>query len=342
MKRQDLEHLVNPDTQERLSLVVEQADGEEVRQGALVAATGSYRIRDGIATFLPGEVGADQTKRSFDKKWELHSYYREHTRRFYTDWYLKRYGFEAADGLRDFLSAKRFILDAGTGAGRDATMFAQLAPSAAVYAVDTSWAALSRLARDPGHPPVAAVHADVNRLPFADGFFDFINCDQVIHHTPDPPAAFRNLGRKLRRGGEVTCYVYQRKSAVREFTDDYVRGQVAHLPFDEALEACRAITSLGKTLSDLRVQIEVDDIPMLGIRKGTYDLQRFFHWHIFKCFWNDEFDFFTNNVINADWYHPTYCYRYEPQEFREWFREGWQIVTWDEQEAGISCRARKL
>ena len=25
-----------------------------------------------------------------------------------------------------------------------------------------------------------------------------------------------------------------------------------------------------------------------------------------KCFWNDDFDFFTNNVINADWYHPIY------------------------------------
>ena len=31
-----------------------------------------------------------------------------------------------------------------------------------------------------------------------------------------------------------------------------------------------------------------------------------------KCFWNDDFDFFTNNVINADWYHPIHCFRYTP------------------------------
>ena len=40
---------------------------------------------------------------------------------------------------------------------------------------------------------VQLVHADVNRLPFPDEFFDFINCDQVIHHTPDPPVTFENL-----------------------------------------------------------------------------------------------------------------------------------------------------
>ena len=49
---------------------------------------------------------------------------------------------------------------------------------------------------------------------------------------------------------------------------------------------------------------------------------------------------FTNNVVNADWYHPVHCHRFTPEEFRAWFQD-WDILAWDEQEAGISCRARK-
>jgi len=193
------------------------------------------------------------------------------------------------------------------------------------------------------------VHADINRLPFPDGFFDFVNCDQVIHHTPDPPKTFLNLTRKLKTGGQVATYVYRKKSVVREFTDDYIRDRIKDDSFEKALETCEAITKLGKAFSDLKANVTIEeDIPVLGITKGTYDVQRFLHWHVLKCFWNDEFDFFTNNVVNADWYHPVYCFRYTPEEFKAWFapspsaEKGWEILAWDEQEAGISCRARKL
>ena len=49
-----------------------------------------------------------------------------------------------------------------------------------------------------------------------------------------------------------------------------------------------------------------------------------------------------NNIINFDWYHPRDCFRYEPEEFRTWFDGGWKILSWDVQDAGISCRAEKL
>ena len=51
----------------------------------------------------------------------------------------------------------------------------------------------------------------------------------------------------------------------------------------------------GRALARLNATVEIEeDIPILGIRKGTIDVQRFFHWNIMKCFWNDDFDFFTN------------------------------------------------
>lgn len=350
MREALLQHLICPTTLRPLRLQVEQREGDDILSGLLscgaqrssLRCPASYAIRDGIPDFFSPTGSQTQTIRSFAQKWAKHHYYRAHTHKFYTEWYLQRYGFFESAKLRAFLEGMEFILDAGTGAGRDAANFAELS-SAGVYGVDATREALTVARRDIGHPRVAFVQADVNRLPFPDAFFDFINCDQVIHHTPDPRAAFDHLGSKLKPGGRICCYVYRKKAVIREFTDDYIRRRISTLPAEEASKVCEGITRLGRTLANLNVTVEIEeDIPILGIRKGKVDLQRLFHWNVMKCFWNDGFDFFTNNIINVDWYHPQFCFRFEPDEFRAWFARGWEVEAWDVQEAGVSCRARKV
>lgn len=343
MLKAALQHLVCPTTLGPLTLQAAREHGEDVVEGALCAGGDtSYEIHDGVPDFFSATSTPTQTTASFAQKWSQHRYYRKHTARFYTDWYLQRYGFFEVDRLRGLLKPARFILDAGTGTGRDAANFAECS-SAQVYGVDAAREALRIARKDVSHERVAFVQADVNRLPFPDEFFDFINCDQVIHHTVDPRAALTHLRRKLKPGGRICCYVYKKKAALREFADDFVRTQISKLPVEEALKVCEGITRLGKQLAGLGATLEVEeDIPVLGIRKGSYDLQRFIHFNVMKCFWNDEFDFFTNNIINFDWYHPEFCFRFEPEEFRAWFAEGWEIEAWDVQDAGISCRARKV
>lgn len=342
MKAAILKKLVCPDTREPLGLTVTDSDGEDVCEGVLSAnGSAKYPIERGIPCFVPQQGEQSQTARSFEQKWQKHAYYHQHTADFYTDWFLQRYGFKDIDDLGALLRPARNVLDAGTGSGRDAANFAR-ASDATVFAVDLTAGALQNARQTVNLPNVAFVQADINHLPFADQFFDFINCDQVIHHTPDPPATFAHLTAKLRPGGQICVYVYRRKAVVREFVDDYVRERIKQLPIDDALAACEGITRLGKTLADLNVKIDIEqDIPVLGIKRGIYDLQRFVHWNLFKCFWNADFDFFTNNIVNVDWYHPENCFRYEPEEFRAWFDDRWEIQTWDVQEAGISCRARK-
>ncbi len=351
MRRSSIQHLVSPDSLEPLTLHPASAqaapqrsaaDDDDISGGVLTAGDARYTIDKGIPSFVPQDVAADQTVKSFGQKWEKHRYYREHTRAFYTEWFVQRYGLGDVTGLQEMLAGCRTMLDAGTGAGRDATNFAAHSEGL-VFGVDTSWEALRVQAENGTADNHELVHADVNKLPFPDEFFDFINCDQVIHHTPDPPLTFSNLRKKLKTGGTITTYVYRKKSVIREFVDDYVRERIKDMPIDQALEVCEGFTLLGKAFAALEATVELDeDIPILDIKKGTYDVQRFLHWNVMKCFWNDDFDHFTNNIVNVDWYHPVYCFRYTPQEFRAWFDEGWEVLAWDEQEAGISCRARKV
>lgn len=343
MQESILRHLVCPQNQGPLHVEAVRRDGDRLIEGVLRSAEGiAYQIRCGIPEFVTDEAPQSQTVQSFRQKWGKHNYYREHTRRFYTEWYLQRYGFVDAAGLRKFLVDKTFVLDAGTGSGRDAVNFAEHS-SATVFGVDTAREALEVARKEVAHSRVAFVRADVTRLPFPDDFFDFINCDQVIHHTPDPRETFEHLRTKLRKGGTICTYVYRKKAAIREYVDDYVRERIRDLPVDKALSVCEGFTRLGKTLADLKATVDIEeDIPVLGIRRGRYDLQRFIHWNVMKCFWNDEFDFFTNNIVNFDWYHPEFCYRFEPEAFRSWFDTGWDVQAWDVQDAGISCRAVKV
>ncbi|HHH28322.1 MAG TPA: class I SAM-dependent methyltransferase [Polyangiaceae bacterium] len=344
MQESKVQQLVSPESAEALTLNVDERRGDDVVSGSLAAGDRRYAIESGIPRFVPTDVMDDQTVQSFAQKWEKHDYYRRHTAGFYTQWYVDRYGFETEEGLRGFLAGKKNVLDAGTGSGRDAANFARLTEEPTqVWGVDTAFISLQRASKEIGDARIGFVNADINQLPFPDEFFDVISCDQVIHHTPEPRATFANLRRKLAVGGTICCYVYRKKAVIREFVDDYVRDRVADLPIDEALEAMTGITALGKALAELDQTLElVEDIPVLGIKKGTYDLQRFVHYNIMKCFHNADFDDFTNNIVNVDWYHPRYCFRYTPDEFRAWFDEGWEIQHFDEREAGLSCRALKV
>jgi hypothetical protein len=47
----------------------------------------------------------------------------------------------------------------------------------------------------------------------------------------------------------------------------------------------------------------------------------------FNIFWNNEFSFEDNAVINYDWYHPQDCTRHTIEEGREWFTQNGLNIT---------------
>jgi ubiquinone/menaquinone biosynthesis C-methylase UbiE len=57
-----------------------------------------------------------------------------------------------------------------------------------------------------------AVEGDAEHLPFPDQSFDRVSSNGVLHHTPDMPAALREIRRVLRPGGEARIIVYNRNS----------------------------------------------------------------------------------------------------------------------------------
>lgn len=289
------------------------------------------------------DAGQKETEKAFSAKWQRATDFghEEKSRSFYVDWYLRRYKFGSLEALNDFLSGKSRILDAGTGNGRDTRLYADNC-NGTVFGVDISVAIDSAYSHLESYSNAHLIQADLTLLPFPEGFFDFIACDQVLHHTRDTEESFHSLVRRLAPGGDISIYVYRKKAPLREFADDYLRRVSAEMSEEEVWELSEQLTQIGRVLSEIGASIIVPDIPALGIKAGTVDVQRFIYWHMLKCYWNPSLNYVDNVITNFDWYRPHYAHRHTADEVRKWFADaGLTIITFDECDAGISVRGRK-
>lgn len=258
-----------------------------------------------------------QTSDIFSDKWVEAAEYESIDKmyEFQLDWFLKLYGFENKENLVEFLKNKHTIIDTGCGLGYKAAWFAQLAPHAIVLGTDIS-DAIDVAAKNYAHlPNLFFFRGDIADTGIRDGVIDFTVCDQVIMHTENPENTFKHLSAITSAKGEFACYVYSKKALPRELVDDYFRKATHEIPNDKMWEFSSQLTELGKRLSDLNVSFDCPDIPLLGIKGGTYDVQRFIYWNFLKCFWKEDWGFDLSKSTNYDWYAPSNAKRFNKEEF---------------------------
>jgi SAM-dependent methyltransferase/uncharacterized protein YbaR (Trm112 family) len=185
------------------------AAGEAELRCVLCAET--FPIADGIPRMLTasarralrGESGDAldprqvATAQSFGYEWQ-----RFHE--MYAEWEASFLEYVAPHGP-DFFRGKR-VLDAGCGSGRHAHWAGRY--GAEVWAVDLGPAVEVARRNTADLPNVHVVQADLHRLPFPEESFDYVYSFGVLHHLPEPEAAFRGLLRYLKPGGEAQIYLY--------------------------------------------------------------------------------------------------------------------------------------
>ncbi len=198
-----LEILRCPECAKPLDVEGEHAAGVEVDTATLRCrgCRAAYPVLNGIPRFVPAENYAS----SFGWQWnrfprtqlDSHSGVPITRNRFFA-----QSGWTATE-----LNGKR-VLDVGCGAGRFAEV--SLATGARLVAVDYSSAVdvcRSNLGAD---ARLDVVQADMYRLPFAEGVFDYVYCFGVVQHTPDPGRGFQSLIAPLKSGGRIAVDVYPR------------------------------------------------------------------------------------------------------------------------------------
>lgn len=258
------------------------------------------------------------TNEAFSEKWTEYEKTTEKEKLydFQKEWYLQLYGFQDENELAQFLRTKQYIFDAGCGLGYKAKWFADLAPESIVIGMDFSDACLIAAKNYQDTKNLFFIKGDIADTPFKDKSIDYVSCDQVIMHTEVPEDTFAELTRITKSGGEFACYVYAKKALPRELIDDYFRMETKNLSNEELWQMSRQLTELGKTLSNLKIEIDIPDIPLLGIKGGKQDLQRFFYWNFLKCFWNESLGYDTSVATNFDWYSPSNAKRYSEEMYK--------------------------
>lgn len=203
MKLKLLEWLVCPHDQGRLELTDRAAANEEVESGTLSCTTcaASYPIVRGVPRF----VKSDDYASSFGLQWNRHAEVQLDSRngttfsrdRFYT----------ITEWLPPALMGK-LVLDMGCGAGR----FAEIAlnDGAEVVAVDLSSAIDAAYKNLGSDPRFHCIQASIYELPLADVTFDYAYCIGVIQHTPDPRKAVQSILPKIKTGGIIGLWIYER------------------------------------------------------------------------------------------------------------------------------------
>lgn len=265
------------------------------------------------------------TEKSFSDKWNQNKdlafteTLREGSDIF--NWILNRNGFKDGHDLANYLKTKHRVLDAGCGNGRVTALLRKYSNTAQTSVVGIDLVA-AHIAKEnlADATNVSFYKKDMLEDDLSDlGKFDFIYCQEVLHHTKNPFQSFSNLVQLLEENGEIAIYVYKQKAPTREFVDDYIRNKIIGLDYNAAIQVCQQITELGKTLHDLHLKVNIPAVEVLQIEKGEYDLQRFIYHFFMKCFWNPDLNFDANVAINYDWYHPQNCSRHTLEEVKEWF-----------------------
>ena len=278
----------NPD----LELIVEEetADGEII-EGQIVCRKDckSYPIFDGIPRMVAMKRDLDDTKHKFEHQWR--TWGKEdvifgRTRDESRDYLLKYAGFDID---ADFFKGKR-VLDAGCGHGRFVELFSDFGAELSV-GIDIGEGIQAAQYRNAGRPNVELVQGNLLSIPFREGLFDYVWCNGVIHHTPDPKGGLQNLCKITNDDGYVNVWVYPLASLAYEYMQGFIRFFTTRMPPKMLMWFCYMA------------------VPLL------YVLPTFSGTNPHKNSWRH-----CAQVI-YDWYSPRYQSHHSTEEVAGWFNE---------------------
>lgn len=240
---------------------------------------------------IPHFVNDDSYLKNFGFEWNKHKKTQLDS---YTKTTQSKDKFHSVTGWTEEELTGKTIMEAGCGAGRFLEVLAKL--NADIYGVDISSAVFASRENLKEHPNVHVARADLFHLPFAKESFDFIFSIGVLHHAPNPKAAFLSLVPYLKNGGKIAVHVYSKANPITAPFYKVWRPFTTRMPH-WLLYALSHIAApkyyFDKTLFITRL------FPPTSMHPD-------WRWRVLDTF---------------DWYSPKYEFHYDFPEVFSWFEE---------------------
>ena len=206
MRPELLDYLCCPKCRKDLALNVICSDGPQIETGRLACGNCGtvYPIERGIPDFLSfkNEHRVKEMLEGFEYEWDV---FFKKDKPYFRDNFL-----QWVRPLQPADFRNKVILDAGCGMGRNTLVCHSFGPKA-VIAFDIH-DAVDILYRNSRHlANLHAVKADIFFSPFKP-VFDIVYSVGVIHHTPQPGAAFSKIAELVKPDGELSIFVYRRET----------------------------------------------------------------------------------------------------------------------------------
>ena len=209
--------------------------------------------------------------------------------------------FQVKTGVAPSDLAGKLVLDAGCGGGRYSRLLGS--HGAQVIGVDLSAAVEKARSLCADLPDVQIIQADLLDLPLADAAFDMVYSIGVLHHTPNPRLAFRQIASKVKPGGRLAVWLYRKNTPPQEWLNTGLRALTTRLPARVLEPMCAGLGVLGS-------------VPLLNrtLNKiGNFSSHP--DWTLRVC-------------DNFDWYAPRYQSHHTVDELKSWFaEEGFDDIT---------------
>ena len=276
------------------------------------------------------------TFRFFNYKWKKVPHWGNATSKLYIKWYLRRYKYNNLNNLKKFLKDKKNILEAGCGLARDTILFAKLNKKSNLHACDQSPIAVKfskKYTRK--YNNVSIFRQDITKKFKNNIKHDFISCDQVLHHTPNPKKTLNNLFSILNKDGYLNFFVCKKKNSYRDLLDDHIMNNFRNKSPRKLWDFAVEVTKFAKTLHNLKIK-------NVKFNKKKYsNLQLFFHFNSFRAWYNPEINFDLSVSSNYDWFSNNP--RYSMDDVKKILKSinGYKIISIFEDDASISVSIKK-
>lgn len=177
-------------------------DDKEIMDGVLTCkkCTREYPVVRGVPRFADlAKIEDDKAETAENFGWQWTHFTQEDPK--YNDQFL---GW-LQPVIPEFFEGK-VVLEGGCGKGRHTRLAAEWGAKE-VVGIDLGDGVESAFALTREFTNVHIVQCDIFRLPLKKAF-DYAFSVGVLHHTPDPKKAFESLASKVKKGGQISAWVY--------------------------------------------------------------------------------------------------------------------------------------